>query len=350
MDDDSTNPTVEQADDESSSAPPWLAQLQQQLQQQLQWQQEHHQRDIELLRRELQEHWSAAPTPEKKSTPAAMEPGVLAQHGAVETGAPAAKRPSTTATELGALADRSAVEPGTPAAEAPSTVPIEPGVLAERSAVEPVTPAAEALSASHRSTPTPSSAGGPAASPAPTSLQRDGTVRRPPVAAPVKLSSSATLREFHLWRASWNDYYRIGNIYTLSQPDQLAYLRACFTEDMRAASLHAVGMCPHSDDVDSSLDKIERYLRLQHNVAIDRVKFEERQQEEGESFDSFLIVIKELAADAELCPSCLDDRVSTQIMSGIRDKETRRKLLALRPIPTLVQSAALETQHLKFGQ
>lgn len=39
----------------------------------------------------------------------------------------------------------------------------------------------------------------------------------------------------------------------------------------------------------SSLDKIEQYLRLQHNVAIDRVKFEERQQEEGESFDSFLI-------------------------------------------------------------
>ena len=52
---------------------------------------------------------------------------------------------------------------------------------------------------------------------------------------------------------------------------------------MRAASLHAVGICPHLDDVNSSLDKIEQFLRLQHNVAIDRVKFEERQQEEGES-------------------------------------------------------------------
>ncbi|KAF0309805.1 hypothetical protein FJT64_019101 [Amphibalanus amphitrite] len=39
---------------------------------------------------------------------------------------------------------------------------------------------------------------------------------------------------------------------------------------MRAASLHAVGICPHSDNVSSSLDKIEQYLRLQHNVAIDR--------------------------------------------------------------------------------
>ena len=52
---------------------------------------------------------------------------------------------------------------------------------------------------------------------------------------------------------------------------------------MRAASLHAVGICS-SDNVDASLDKIEGYLRLQHNVAIDRVKFEERHQEEGESF------------------------------------------------------------------
>ena len=154
----------------------------------------------------------------------------------------------------------------------------------------------------------------------------------------MKLSSTATLREFRLWRSSWNDYYRLGNIYTLSQEDQLAYLRACFTDDMRAASMHAVGICPHSDNVNSSLDKIERHLRLQHNVAIDRVKFEERQQEEGESFDSFLIAIKELAADAELCPSCLDERVTTRIMSGTHDKETRRKLLALRPFPTLVHA------------
>ncbi|XP_043223982.1 uncharacterized protein K02A2.6-like [Amphibalanus amphitrite] len=105
---------------------------------------------------------------------------------------------------------------------------------------------------------------------------------------------------------------------------------------MRAASLHAVGICPHSDNVSSSLDKIEQYLRLQHNVAIDRVKFEERHQEEGESFDSFLIAIKELAADAELCSSCMDDRITTRIMSGIRDKDTRRKLLSLRPFPSLL--------------
>ena len=63
--------------------------------------------------------------------------------------------------------------------------------------------------------------------------------------------------------------------------------------------------------------------------------FEERKQEVGESFDAFLIAIKTLARDADLCDSCLDRRLVTKIMSGIRDKETRMKLLAISPLPDL---------------
>ena len=285
MDSDSTD------QDKSDSAPPWLAQLQLQLQQQIQQQHEYHQRDIELLRQELQEQHLRVPTSDRNPTSAATEPGALAE---------------TTA--------HRSVEPASPAADAHSAdIGRTSATLGESS--NPT---------SNGSAPATSTAAGTANAPVHARLQPDNTARRPPVAAPVKLSSTATLREFRIWRSSWNDYYRLGNIYTLSQEDQLAYLRACFTDDMRAASMHAVGICPHSDNVNSSLDKIERHLRLQHNVAIDRVKFEERQQEEGESFDSFLIAIKELAADAELCPSCLDERVTTRIMSGTHDKETKR--------------------------
>lgn len=163
-------------------------------------------------------------------------------------------------------------------------------------------------------------------------------VKRPSFSPPEKLTSSTTLNEFRTWRSSWDDYYRLSSLSTISREDQLAYLRACFTEDMRAASLHAIGICSHSDTAESALNKIERYLRLQRNVAVDRVRFEERCQHEDEPFDSFLIALKELAADAELCTTCIEERITTRIMSGIQDQETRRKLLAIRPFPSLVSA------------
>ena len=65
---------------ENSSVPPWLEQLQLQLQQQ----HDQHQRDIELLRKELQEHRIASPTPDKL-TPARIEPGTLIERSAAES-------------------------------------------------------------------------------------------------------------------------------------------------------------------------------------------------------------------------------------------------------------------------
>ena len=86
---------------------------------------------------------------------------------------------------------------------------------------------------------------------------------------------------------------------------------------------------------DEVLDKIKNYIRSQRNIALDAVAFEERKQAAGENFDSFLIAIKTLARDADLCNECLNRRLVTKIMSGIYDKETRTKLLAMSPLPDL---------------
>ena len=162
-----------------------------------------------------------------------------------------------------------------------------------------------------------------------------GTIRPPAATPPSKLSASISLRDFRAWRSSWNDYARLCQLAAFSREDQLAFLRSCFTEDMRATSQHAVGITEDTDTVQSALDKIEKHLRQQRNIAIDRVKFEEKQQEEDEPFDAFLVSIRELASDAELCIECKDQRLSTRIMSGLHNQETRRKLLALRPFPAL---------------
>ncbi|KAG7160755.1 hypothetical protein Hamer_G030937 [Homarus americanus] len=65
--------------------------------------------------------------------------------------------------------------------------------------------------------------------------------------------------------------------------------------------------------VDDLLTRIKEHLQWQRQVALRRVRFEERRQREGESFDDFYVALKELADDAELCDQCLDARFVTHI-------------------------------------
>ena len=291
---------------EEDTAPPWLAKLLDGLQQQrrqdlqeqqdqhrreLQEQQEQHRRDFTLLRSELQD--------------IRRQPG-LETPAAGATGPDAQSEPPQTAASV------TAVEPAAPAVLTSSQLALPSATAPSVDATPPPTVVTSATS------PRPCAA-----------------VRPPSVTPPSKLSASISLREFRAWRSSWNDYSRLCQLTTLGREDQLAYLRSCFTEDMRATSQHAIGINEESDTVQSALTKIESHLRLQCNIAIDRVKFEERKQEEGELFDAFLVSVRELAADAELCTQCLDPRLTTRIMSGLRNQDTRRKLLALRPFPSL---------------
>ena len=101
---------------------------------------------------------------------------------------------------------------------------------------------------------------------------------------------------------------------------------------MRAVLQLAIGI--DNDDASSMseiLDAIHGYVRSKRNVTLDRVALEERRQEEGETFDEYYIALREIANNADLCKVCMDDRLTTRIMSGIREPETKRKLLAHTP-------------------
>ena len=106
--------------------------------------------------------------------------------------------------------------------------------------------------------------------------------------------------------------------------------------EMRATLQLAIGI-DNDDDitVTAIFDRIQEHVRGKRNVTLDRIALEERKQEEGEPFGQFYIALREIANNADLCQHCIDDRLTTRIMSGIRDPETRRQLLTYTPPPLL---------------
>ena len=151
---------------------------------------------------------------------------------------------------------------------------------------------------------------------------------------PEQMSAEITLRDLSAWRSAWEDFAEIEQISRFPERQQRAMLRINLTVEMRAVLQIAIGIDSDEDiSVATILDQFQEYVHAKRNVTLDRVALEERKQEECEAFDQFYISLREIANNADLCKICIDDRLTTRIMSGIRDPETRCKLLAYTPRP-----------------
>ena len=81
----------------------------------------------------------------------------------------------------------------------------------------------------------------------------------------------------------------------------------------------------------------QSYVHQKRSIEIDRVEFEECRQAVNETFDNFYVRLRQMASSADLCNVCMDTRLKKRIISGFQNQETRRKLLAINPPPSLQQ-------------
>ena len=114
---------------------------------------------------------------------------------------------------------------------------------------------------------------------------------------------------------------------------QQAEFRSCLTDEMITHIKCAVNIDNDSElSIKEILDQIQAHFRQKRNVALDQVAFEQRVHE---SFDEFYVAVKQLAEEADICPTCKDQRITTKIMASIKNSDLRQKLLAITPFPTL---------------
>ena len=152
--------------------------------------------------------------------------------------------------------------------------------------------------------------------------------RLPPSATPApRLATSASLREFSAWREKYRGYRLLTGLDSLSIPEQRAALLALLDDEWTRVVRYSLDVDGNTK-VDDVLDKMEKHLRSQRSVILDRKDFYTRPQADGEPFDDFLMALKELAEFCDFCKHCMDDRLRDRIVTGIRSEETVRLLLS----------------------
>ena len=153
------------------------------------------------------------------------------------------------------------------------------------------------------------------------------TPRLPASATPAPhLTSSASLREFAVWREKLDGYMLLTGASALPVASQRAALLSLLDEDWHRVLRYGLSVADDTPLADV-VDAMEAHLRKQRSVLIDRRAFYARVQEEGEDFEDYLCAIKELAAFCDFCEKCFDSRLRDKVVCGLRDEDTVKRLL-----------------------
>ena len=151
-----------------------------------------------------------------------------------------------------------------------------------------------------------------------------------------KMAGDISYRDFLTWRNKWDDFCYLQRIAEYPIREQAAALRMTLSLEMLQTVEMVLDISPYDLlSADEILAQIARYIRKKRSVALDRVEFEEYRQDHGATFDEFYIGLQRIAKCADLCRHCLDQRMTTRVMSGICDQDVRKKLLAITPFPSL---------------
>ena len=166
----------------------------------------------------------------------------------------------------------------------------------------------------------------------------------PKPVAPPKMQADITLAKFKSWKATWLDFAKLSKMSEMPEEEQRSLLKSHLSLEMRGVLEHVIVIDESIDKTpEAILDKIEDNIRKKRNVTVDLVAFDNRKQKPNETAENYLVAIKELAADANLtdshCPDCkkvcIERRLTARLISGISSEQTRQKLLAMSPFPTL---------------
>ena len=89
-------------------------------------------------------------------------------------------------------------------------------------------------------------------------------------------------------------------------------------------------------NVANVLDTIEAKIKGDRNESFERYKLNKRGQKEGESMESYIIALGELAGNCNFYDCFRDSLLRDRIVQGITDKQARQQLLRTKDL-TLTQ-------------
>ncbi|GFR79749.1 30S ribosomal protein S7P [Elysia marginata] len=152
---------------------------------------------------------------------------------------------------------------------------------------------------------------------------------RPP--HPFNLKESP-IEGWKLFKQSWENYVVITDILKKDKKYQKAMFLHCIGPD----ALKVYNTFNLAEDDTTKLQdiiaKFENFIIGETNETYERYKFNQRNQLSEETTDQFITALKTLSSTCNFCDCMKESLLRDRLVTGIRNPETRKKLLERRKL------------------
>ena len=134
--------------------------------------------------------------------------------------------------------------------------------------------------------------------------------------------------DFEAWKAQWASYCTLSGLADEAAATKVQVLTLCLSRETLAI-VNNLGLSEEQrNNVDTIIRAIKRHIDSQTNESVERRNLRSRRQQTGESFDDFLVALRELTKTCNFCTDqCVQKNIRDQIIEGLIDKDTVEHLL-----------------------
>ena len=133
---------------------------------------------------------------------------------------------------------------------------------------------------------------------------------------PLKLKENP-IENWQLFKQRWNAYKVLTNYEKLPLEIQKAILIHCLGDE--ALQIYNSFTIAEDTTINDIFTLFDNYIIGTTNDTYERYKFNKRNQNEGESFDSFLADLQRLIKTCNYCKECEPSLLKDRIVLGIRE-------------------------------
>ena len=144
--------------------------------------------------------------------------------------------------------------------------------------------------------------------------------------------------DFNAWHQQWLAYRSLSGLSGESPAKQVQALQLCFSRETLKIVDNLGLTNAQKKDQAQTIAALKSYVDGQVNESIERRNLRQRAQHVGETFDDYLVSLRELAKTCNFCNNdCLQKAIRDQIIEGLQDGEIIQELLQVKDL-TLEQA------------
>ena len=139
--------------------------------------------------------------------------------------------------------------------------------------------------------------------------------------------------DFMAWKAQWESYMSLSGLSEESAEKKVQALTLCFSRETLSIVQNLGLSDTDKQDITAIIAAIKTYIDGHINKSVERRHFRRRTQEPGESFDDFLLALRELVKTCNFCSNeCIQKNLRDQLIEGILDGDTVEDLLQIKDL------------------